>query len=129
MRLWGMGKWLLVAVVAGGWLAPDAAVAGAADVVAAEATPAGAGVWRFEVTVRSRDEGWEAYADRWEVLAPDGRVLGTRELLHPHVNEQPFTRGLGGVRVPEGVEEVTIRAHHSVAGYDGDTLTLDLPDQ
>jgi hypothetical protein len=28
------------------------------------------------------------------VLAPDGTVLGRRELLQPHETEQPFTREL-----------------------------------
>jgi hypothetical protein len=41
------------------------------------------------VTVRHADEGWEHYADCWEVLTLDGEVLATRELAHPHDNEQP----------------------------------------
>ena len=43
------------------------------------------------VTVQHADTGWDHYADAWEVLAPDGTVLGTRTLLHPHTDEQPFT--------------------------------------
>ena len=75
--------------------------------------------WRFEVTVQHPDTGWDHYADRWDVLAPDGRVLGTRVLLHPHEHEQPFTRSLGGVFIPDDIKEVTIRARCSVDGYDG----------
>lgn len=95
------------------------APAGCADVVAAEATPAGDGTFTFAVTVRSADTGWEKYADAWQVVDPAGGVLGTRELLHPHVYEQPFTRSLAGVEVPDGVTEVTVWARDSVAGWCG----------
>ena len=103
------------------------ALAGEADVVAAQAVREPAGTWRFDVTLRHADSGWEHYADAWEVLAPDGTLLATRRLLHPHVEEQPFTRSLGGVAIPAGVSQVTIRAHDSVHGYGGQTLELGLP--
>ena len=54
------------------------------------------------------------YADKWEVLAPDGTVLGTRTLYHPHVDEQPFTRSLSGVSVAETIADVSVRGHDSV---------------
>jgi hypothetical protein len=107
------------------WLiVPGAALAGEADVVDAQLTPAADGSFRFEVTVRHADTGWEHYADAFEVVAPDGGVLGTRILLHPHVDEQPFTRSLAGVRIPDDVAEVTIRAHDSEHGYGGQELTI-----
>jgi hypothetical protein len=53
-----------------------------------------------DVTVRSADRGWDYYADAFEVLSPDGTVLGRRELLHPHENEQPFRRELQGLKIP-----------------------------
>lgn len=98
-----------------------------ADVVAAQAYPTGGGSWRFEVTVRHGDTGWDHYADNWDVVAPDGTVLATRVLRHPHENEQPFTRSLGGVVVPEDVTAVTIRAHDSVHEYGGAEVGVDLP--
>ncbi len=100
--------------------------AGEADVVAVEAAEAGAGTWRFEVTVAHADAGWDHYADKWEVLAPDGRVLATRVLLHPHVGEQPFTRSLGGVAIPAEIERVILRAHDSVHGLGGAEMTVEL---
>ncbi|MCK0167634.1 hypothetical protein MWU52_08755 [Jannaschia sp. S6380] len=82
--------------------------------------------WRFDVTVRHADTGWDHYADGWTVLTPDGIELGHRELLHPHVTEQPFTRSLGDVTVPAGMTEVVIRAHDSVHGWGEDVVvTLD----
>lgn len=106
--------------------ADTSALAGEADVVAVQALPEGAGRWRFNVTVAHADEGWDHYADKWDVVAPDGSLLGTRVLLHPHESEQPFTRSLGGVAIPEGIETVTLRAHDSVHGYGGAELTVEL---
>ena len=100
--------------------------AGEADVVAVEAAEEGAGTWRFAVTVAHADAGWDHYADKWEVLAPDGRVLATRVLLHPHVGEQSFTRSLGGVAVPAEIERVILRAHDSVHGLGGAEMTVEL---
>jgi hypothetical protein len=107
---------------------PDAARAGEADVLGVEYQIAADGTYRFDVTVRHVDDGWEHYADRWQVLAPDGTVLGERVLLHPHDTEQPFTRSLGGVAVPEDITTVTVRADDSRHGWGGAELTIDLRD-
>ncbi|MEM7023552.1 MAG: hypothetical protein AAF637_13315 [Pseudomonadota bacterium] len=115
------------AMLATALLAGDV-MAGEADVVAVEVSRAGDGTYRFDVTVRHDDTGWEHYADAWDVVAPDGSVLGTRTLLHPHENEQPFTRSLSGVAVPEGIAEVTVRAHDNVDGYGGVEMTVALPE-
>lgn len=84
------------------------------------------GSWTFDVTIRHPDTGWDHYADGWAVLAPDGTQLGYRKLLHPHENEQPFTRSLSGVSVPDGVSKVIIRAHDSVHGWSDKTFSLNL---
>ncbi|WP_281685447.1 hypothetical protein [Thalassobaculum salexigens] len=102
------------------------ALAGEADVVGVEIRRSGE-TWSFDVTVRHADTGWDHYADRWDVVAPDGTVLATRTLHHPHVEEQPFTRSLGGVAVPAGVEAVTLRAHDSVHLYGGAEVRVVLP--
>ncbi len=108
---------------------PEAAspAEGCAHVEEVSVTSAAAGVYDFTVTVRSSDTGWEKYADAWEVRDESGAVLGTRELLHPHVDEQPFTRGLADVEVPAGVRRVEIAARDSVAGFCGETMLVDLP--
>lgn len=100
------------------------AIAGEADVVNAVVSRTGEGVFSFAVTVRHDDTGWDHYADRWEVVAPDGAVLGTRVLLHPHVNEQPFTRSQSGIRIPADIETVSVRAHDSVHGLGGAEQTV-----
>jgi hypothetical protein len=109
-------------------LALAAGAAGAAPpaILEVEARSDGAG-WTFEVTLRHPDTGWDHYADAWAVLAPDGTDLGRRTLLHPHVEEQPFTRALAGVQVPEDLGSVLIRAHCLVDGWAAETVEVTLP--
>ncbi|MDA0367940.1 MAG: hypothetical protein O3C65_10820 [Proteobacteria bacterium] len=115
---------LLVALILVGAATP--AVSGSADIVSVDVRRTGPGLYRFDVTLRHPDTGWAHYADKWEVLAPDGRVLATRTLLHPHVEEQPFTRSLGGVNIPPTVGRVTIRGHDNVDGYGKVTKTVEI---
>ena len=131
---WTLGMALAAVLAAGAGMGADmgacalnTAQAGEADVVAAEAVPEGSGIWRFLVTVAHGDTGWQHYADKWDVVAPGGTVLGTRVLLHPHEAEQPFTRSLGGVKIPAGIDTVVLRAHDSEHGYGGTELTVELP--
>ncbi len=102
------------------------AKAGKADVIAAEAERQPDGRYTVSATIRHADEGWEHYADRFDVMTPDGKIIGERVLAHPHVEEQPFTRSLNGVAVPDGVEEIRVRAHDKVHGLGGQEVTVKL---
>ena len=106
-------------------LSTTTAFAGKADVVAAEANKSG-NTWTISATVSHADEGWKHYANSFQVLAMDGTVLGTRVLFHPHVNEQPFTRSLGGVKIPAGTATIRVRAGDLVHGYGGKEVVLEL---
>lgn len=108
-------------------LAAATAYAGEADVVGVNVKEKGENLFYFSVSVHHNDEGWDHYANKWDVVAPDGTVLGTRILHHPHVNEQPFTRSLSGVKIPDTIETVIIRAHDSVHQYGGKTVTVEVP--
>lgn len=106
---------------------------GNADVLRVRAVQAPDASWTFHVTVQHPDTGWEDYADGWDVVLPDGSVVKpdpdspfTRLLLHPHEEEQPFTRSQSGMIIPEGVSEVRVRAHDLVDGYGGRSVVLDL---
>ena len=107
-------------------LAAGPARAGEADVVSVTVAETETRIYRFDVAVRHEDSGWEHYADRWEVLTLDGRVLATRKLVHPHENEQPFTRSLGGVRISSEIVRARLRAHDNVHGYGGAEQVIDL---
>jgi hypothetical protein len=104
-----------------------------ADVEHVRAVQASDGSWTFHVTVRHPDTGWEDYADGWDVVLPDGTVVKpdpdspfTRLLLHPHENEQPFTRSQSGIRIPAGISQVQVRAHDLVDGWGGRAVMVDL---
>jgi len=120
--LGGRCAWVVCATLIAG-----AALAGEADVVAVKPTRESSGTWRFDVTIKSNDRGWDYYADAFEVLTPQGVLLGRRILFHPHETEQPFTRELSGVKIPPEVRNVVVRARHKPRGYDGATMTIDLP--
>lgn len=83
--------------------------------------------YTFNVTLLHSDSGWEDYADAWRIKDMSGNILGKRVLAHPHVNEQPFTRSLSGVQIPEGVNSVVVEAHDTVTGWAPNTMTVKLP--
>ncbi len=85
-------------------------------IVAAEASRDEMG-WRISVTLAHPDTGWDHYADGWEIVDAEGNRLGYRELHHPHVEEQPFTRSLRDVVLPDGVDQIFVRARCSVDGW------------
>ncbi|MFK7996628.1 MAG: hypothetical protein AB8B87_21000 [Granulosicoccus sp.] len=102
------------------------AYAGEADVVGGSITALGDGRYRIDATVEHSDTGWDHYANRWDVLSPDGTVLGVRELAHPHVNEQPFTRSLT-LSIPAGIDSIILQANDSIHGLGGKTFELQIP--
>lgn len=104
---------------------PPAASAGEPRILGVEVSHPAMG-WRFDVTVAHDDAGWDHYVDGWEVLDGNGRRLGYRDLAHPHVNEQPFTRSLTGVMLPDGIREVFVRAHCSDEGWGDQRYRIEL---
>ena len=99
----------------------------AGDVTIVEVRVECPGTCTFSVTLEHADEGWDHYADQWDVVTLDGRLLKSRVLYHPHENEQPFTRSLSGVIVPEEMTQVKIRARDSRHGYSPQEVVVDLP--
>ena len=109
------------------FIIPCTVFGGEADVLDVTVTCDSNRVCDFSVTVRHDDAGWDHYANRWEILTADGDILGVRELLHPHDNEQPFTRTLAGVSIPAGLDAVLVRALDSLHGAGGKTMTVNIP--
>lgn len=104
-----------------------------ADVTYVRAVQSNNGSWTFHVTVAHPDTGWEDYANGWDVVLPDDTVIlpdpnspFTRLLLHPHETEQPFTRSQSNIIIPDGITQVTVRAHDLVDGWGGQEITVDL---
>lgn len=80
--------------------------------------------WTFSVAVDHPDTGWEDYTDGWHVETPDGEILTTRILLHPHVGERPFTRSSSGFTIPADVTTVHVRSHDLISGYSTETVAV-----
>ena len=95
------------------------------DVIDATAEETNLG-WTFAVTVSSPYDSADRYADAWRIVGPDGSVYGTRELAHDHAAEQPFTRGVQGVEIPDDVDVVTIEARDQANGWGGGVFELTL---
>ena len=83
----------------------------------------------FSVTLSSVYDTPERYADAFRVLDEQGNQLGIRVLLHDHASEQPFTRSLLNVSVPETVKFVTLQGRDLINGWGGKTLTVALPER
>ncbi len=117
-------KKTLFSLIAG--LALSAVVhAGDVEIVKVAMKAGNSGQWRADVTLLHADTGWEHYADAWRVMTEEGKLLGTRVLYHPHVNEQPFTRSLT-VAIPADITVVNIEAHDKVHGWSKQRVRVDL---
>ncbi|MCP4294008.1 MAG: hypothetical protein GY786_00170 [Proteobacteria bacterium] len=106
-------------------IAPTA-FSGQVEVTDVKVNSSGQNHYRFDVTLKHADTGWKHYANRWEILDMDGKILATRVLYHPHVNEQPFTRSLS-TRLPKTVKKVIVRGHDMVHKYGKKVKIVNLP--
>lgn len=101
-------------------------LAGEANVLGVKVDPLGERQYRISVTLSHDDSGWDHYANAWLVLDEDGKVIGERVLLHPHVDEQPFTRSLI-LTIPEPITLITIKGQDLVHGSGGKMMVVELP--
>ena len=86
------------------------------------------GRWDIYVAVRHNDEGWNHYANVWQVVDADtGKIIGERILAHPHDTEQPFTRSLTGLVIPEEVRNIRIRARCNLHDFGGKEISYKIP--
>ena len=106
-------------------LVPTFAFAEAPVITAAKAVRSGMG-WKISVTLKHPDQGWDHFADGWEVRDMAGNRLGLRELAHPHGHNKSFTRSLSSVMIPDGVRKVQIRARCSGDGWGAQVYVLTL---
>ena len=82
--------------------------------------------WKVHTTLKHDDTGWEHYADAWRVMSEKGDKLGERILFHPHETEQPFTRSLSKLVIPENINIVYVEAHDKKHGWSKQRVRVDL---
>lgn len=126
LNLNGVIMRVLFATVVCFLVSSSAACAGKADILGVEIERTEDGYLNVSATVQHDDEGWEHYADRWEILDSQGTLLDTRVLRHPH-STTPFTRSLLRARIPENLEVIEVRAHDNVHGYGGKVVEKAVP--
>jgi len=97
-----------------------------AQVTYVKASQSKDGSWCFDTTVRHNDQGWEHYANSWEVIDLEGNQLGYRQLAHPHVHEQPFTRSQCGIQIPKTITKIAVRATCNQQDFGGKAVVVDL---
>jgi len=112
-------------IVVVGMMVPGSVLSGEVEIVKVDVVCSSS--CTFSVTLKHGDEGWDHYANQWDVMMMDGTLLKSRVLFHPHVDEQPFTRSLSGVRVPAGTSRVKIRAKDLKHGYSSEEYTVQIP--
>ena len=97
------------------------------NVVAVKVRASGPNLFDFDVTISSTYDTPQRYADGFRVYTPGNEVLGERKLLHDHQNEQPFTRDLYAVKIPQAVKTVLVQARDQKFGYGGKVVAVKLP--
>jgi hypothetical protein len=120
-----MSRSLSTVAVLIGLMAPGIVSGGEVEIVNVEVVCSSS--CTFSVTLKHGDEGWDHYANQWDVMLMDGTLLKSRVLYHPHVDEQPFTRSLSGVKIPAGTSRVKIRAKDLKHGYSSKDYTVQIP--
>lgn len=100
------------------------------DIIAVEATELAADGWVILPYMFSPYERTttEHFCNRVEILSvfPNGTsvLLGKRDIENPHPDEQPFSRSVGSVVLPEGTDTITALASDSKYGFCGRNLSL-----
>ena len=97
------------------------------DVQKAEISGDPGGPYSIAVTMSSPYDTAERYADSMRVRSAGGDVYGERKLTHDHASEQPFTRDITDVEIPDGVTEVVVEGHDQESGWGGETVTVKVP--
>ena len=80
------------------------------EIVKAEAIVQSNQLFDIAVTIRHPDKGWDHFANEWVVIVDDKKEVAKRTLYHPHVNEQPFTRYLRDIKIPQDAKSIKVIA-------------------
>ena len=98
------------------------------EVLMVEATSSNNEKWRFNVTLSSKYDSPQRYADAWRVLDSKDQELGIRVLGHDHASEQPFTRS-GTIKIPSDTKVVYVEGRDQENGWSGQRFEYQMPAQ
>ena len=76
-------------------------------------------------TLKHNDTSWKHYANKFDIIV-DNIIIATRILHHPHIHEQPFTRSISNVKIPNNTKTITIKAHDLIHKYGGKEFIIKL---
>lgn len=129
MRQRSRGRRTLCRLVAGAAVSAFAALSAAAPGLAdkpraltARVIDLGGHRYQFEVNIVHKDDSWEHFVDRWEVVGKGGAVIATDYMYYPRIDENIVWRVLRGVKVESGTEYVIYRLHDRKDGYGREKL-------
>ena len=74
------------------------------------------GAYSFNVELTSPDKGCEQYANWWEGINTDGKLIYRRVLRRSHVIEQSFVRSGAPIEISAD-EFIYVRGHMNTNGY------------
>lgn len=115
---------VLLVLFAGLMTVPGSVLAGKPQVVWVELNQE-ARHWRITGTLSHDDAGDYHFMDRWQVLTPDGDVLGEEAFITPRVQAPERITTLRDIRLPQGTREIRVRVHDTLHGW-GPTLRIPL---
>lgn len=98
------------------------------EVLKVEATSINDTKWQFNVTLSSKYDSPQRYADAWRVLDSENQELGIRVLGHDHAAEQPFTRS-GMIEVSSDIKVVFVEGRDQDNGWSGQRFEYQMPTQ
>lgn len=98
------------------------------EVLEVKLTPLTGANWRFAVTLSSKYDTPQRYADGWRVLDAEGQELGLRVLGHDHASEQPFTR-THSIEIPKELKVVYVEGRDQANGWSGQRFKVEMPNQ
>lgn len=105
--------------------ATSAVFAGEVKILTADFKHTGDQTWNVSVTLKHADSSWDHYADDWRIVDTGGKIIADRVLAHPHIDEQPFTRSQGQIRLPTS-DMIYIEAHDKRHGWAPQRLPVDM---
>ena len=85
------------------------AQAGTVEILAVEFHKTGMDTWSVRVTLKHDDMGWEHYADNWQIVNENGKILKVKEVIEDdYLKRVPLKRELLNRALKEIIEDLKV---------------------